>query len=211
MREGTESRTIGVVLAGGMSTRMGQSKASLELGGEPLLRRVVSRLSQAVSDLLVIGQAELQALVPGVTISPDLRLGLGPLAGLESAVHYSIERQSTHVFLAACDMPFVSPQLARYMSELAHSHAESDVVLLHSERGPEYLHAVYSASCLPVVQRRLDHRELSLRALIDELRVLEVSAEKALPFDPHGLSAFNANTPQEWVDALAIAESNSEL
>ena len=36
----------GIVLAGGRSARMGRSKAALDIGGVPLLTRVVGRLRQ---------------------------------------------------------------------------------------------------------------------------------------------------------------------
>ena len=51
----TIAQTTGAVLAGGCSVRMGRSKAALEIGGEPLLRRVVGRLQRALPEVLVIG------------------------------------------------------------------------------------------------------------------------------------------------------------
>ncbi|HKS69078.1 MAG TPA: NTP transferase domain-containing protein, partial [Ktedonobacterales bacterium] len=66
--------TLGVVLAGGLSRRMGDlgAKAALAIGGEHLLARVARRLRAAgLRDVLVVGPSELGALVPGVPVVAD--------------------------------------------------------------------------------------------------------------------------------------------
>jgi molybdopterin-guanine dinucleotide biosynthesis protein A len=196
------AHTTGVVLAGGGSTRMGTSKAALEIGGEPLLRRVIGRLRLAFADLLVVGPAELGALAPGVRVIPDLRPGAGPLGGLEAALDTVA---TPRAFVVACDMPFVAPALARHMAELAASDASVDAVVLHTGRGREPLHAVYAVSALAAVREHLDAGHRSLLRLLDRLRIRELSTNAAAPFDPHGLSAVNANTPEEWSRAIELA------
>ena len=193
------------MLAGGQSTRMGQPKAALEIAGEPLLRRVVGRLMQAVPHVLVVGPSSLQALVPRVPILPDVHAGLGPLGGLETALEAGA---SSHVFVVACDMPFVSPALVSYLTRLAEQSPDVDVVVLRTTQGREYLHAVYAATCLPVIRQQLGAGAGAVGALFDRLRVRDVDAAESLPFDPHGLSAFNANTPEDWERALAIAAAS---
>lgn len=195
---------VGIVLAGGGSTRMGTSKAVLPIGGEPLLRRVVRRLAVALPRVVVIGPESLAEVVPGVVVRQDARPGMGPLGGLETALRSVSEN---HIFVVACDMPFVSPALARMMVNLAQRDAALDGVVLRTARGMEYLHAVYARSCLPAIQRQLDAGDLALRHLLARLRVREVDADEAAVFDPQGLAAFNANTPEEWARAVQLAET----
>lgn len=205
MEARAETQAVGVVLAGGRSARMGQSKAALDIGGEPLLTRVVGRLRQALPDVVVIGQPELQALAPGVPMIADLRPGLGPLSGLESALAASAQRGAIDAFVVACDMPFVSPALVRHMMALADTESSTQVIILRSAHGLEYLHALYAVTCLPAIRARLDGGERSLRGLLDDLRVREIGDGEAAEYDPAGLSAFNANTPEEWRRALTLA------
>ena len=202
------THSVGVVLAGGRSARMGTSKAALEIGGEPLLLRVVGRLRRALPEVVVVGPPVLEALVPGVRVVPDLRPGLGPLSGLEAALG-AIASQLA--FVVACDMPFISPELVRHLTRLAEQSPDADVVALRTVRGTEYLHAVYTATCLPPIREQLAAGERSAGALLARLRVREVDESEAARFDPRGLSAFNANTPEEWAWALALAREEPAL
>lgn len=200
----------GVVLAGGRSSRMGQDKASLVIGGAPLLQRVVGRLRVALDEVLVIGPDQLSTLVPGVWVAPDREPGAGPLGGLVTAL--SLLR-TPRIFLVACDMPFVAPQLIRAMaalsSEPSSERAAADAVLLRTGRGLEYLHGVYSRSCLPAAERALASEDRSLHGLVASLAVRELTLEWAAAFDPAGLSTFNANTPEDWRRAVALAASRA--
>jgi len=193
---------VGVVLAGGKSTRMGVEKAALRIGGETLLARIVGRVGLALPQVVVIGPPHLQTLVPHVQVIPDDAPGLGPLGGLNTA----LGRLTTpRVFVVACDMPFLAPALVRAMAQYAERQQDVDVVALRTARGLEPLHAIYARSCLSLVRATLagdgDH---SLAALINRLRVMAVPADIVAHADPRGLSSFNANSPEEWEQALAI-------
>jgi molybdopterin-guanine dinucleotide biosynthesis protein A len=204
----------GVVLAGGRSRRMGESKAALIIAGEPLLWRVTHRLQAALSPVLVVGPPELTLLVPGVRILSDLHPGIGPLAGLEAAL---LAVTTELAFVVACDMPCIEPKLIRAMVEFASSSPEADVVALarqNSESGVdgresiesiEYLHAVYRSTCLPVISRQIAAEHYALHQLFAELCVRMFPPELTAQLDPHRISTLNANTPKEWVEAKRLA------
>ncbi len=187
---------------------MGSPKAALQIGGESLLRRVAARLRLAVPKVLVVGPPELSLLVPDLTILPDLHPGIGPLAGIETAL-----RAATSELLAvvACDMPFVSPELVKGILQYALDHPDADVVALSGDRSSaeqlQPLHAVYRRSCLPAVTRHVASGNYALFQLFRDLRVQRFPPNMATELDPSGLSALNANSPQEWADALALASS----
>ena len=208
--------TLGVVLAGGLSRRMGGlgTKAALSIGGETLLARVVRRLRAAgLGDVLVVGPPELGPLVPGVPVVADSRPGThGPLAGLETALAWASAASTEHhdapfrrVFVVACDMPFVAPALVSALVERATRTPEAEALVLRSAAGTEQLHAVYSLNCLPVATALLDSGARSLRDLLARVRTVEYPAAEATRDDPGSLSAFNANTPDDWRRALELA------
>lgn len=72
---------MGVVLAGGKSTRMGRDKALLELAGRTLLDRAVDLLRQAGAAPIVVSGHR-----PSYDSVPDLWKGRGPLGGLASVL-----------------------------------------------------------------------------------------------------------------------------
>lgn len=194
----------GVVLAGGGSTRMGTSKAALAIAGEPLVRRVVRRLEGALARVIVVGPPELGPLVAGIELLPDDRPGVGPLGGIATALRAAGD---DHVFVVACDMPFVAPALVAALARAALRDSSVDALVLRTARGREPLHAVYAPSCLPVIARQLDAGDLALQHLLQHLRAREVPLETMAAHDPLGLSTLNVNTPEEWERALQLAEN----
>lgn len=192
---------VGVILAGGRSRRMGENKAAMMFGGEPLLTRVAHRLLPAVDELLVIGPQTLAPLVPRARVVADALPAIGPLGGLYTAL---IATTSAHVFLVACDMPFIHPGLVRAMLAFAETRCDVDVVVLEANERVQPLHAVYSRACLPAAERALKANDHSLHALLAQLAVAAIDAETVRREDPDSLSAFNVNTPDDWQRALSL-------
>jgi len=77
-------RVLGVVLAGGRSTRFGSDKALAELGGRTLLDRAVASLARQCDAVVVAGRDLASAPVVG----DRPRAGMGPLGGLNGALHH---------------------------------------------------------------------------------------------------------------------------
>ncbi len=136
---------IGVVLAGGQSSRMGRDKATLEFDGQPLVERCVAVLRQCFPEVIVVRRDD----VPG----------LGPIGGLLTAL-----RRAPEIFVVACDMPFLDAALIRAM---AAQLAGYDAVAIPGEP----LHAAYSARILPVVEAQIAAGDYSLNRLLSKLRV----------------------------------------
>ena len=81
-----ESETSGVVLAGGLSRRLGRDKAVEPIGGEPLIQRVISRLSQVSSQTVVVvnepGRATALPIPDSATVAVDIYPNKGSLGGI---------------------------------------------------------------------------------------------------------------------------------
>jgi molybdopterin-guanine dinucleotide biosynthesis protein A len=197
------SGNVGVILAGGQSRRMGEDKAAMMFEGAPLLTRVARRLSRAVDELLVIGPQSLASLAPHVRVVEDALPALGPLGGLYTALTATT---GACVFLVACDMPFIRPGLVRAMLAFAETRCDADVVALEANGRIQPLHAVYSRECLPAVERALNARDHSLHALLAQLAVVTIDTDTVRREDPDELTAFNVNTPEDWRQALNLAE-----
>ena len=191
-----------VVLAGGQSSRLGSNKALLQVQGQPLLARAVHKLAALSDDLLVVTNepALYQPLALPARLVPDEKPGQGALMGIYSglkAAHYA------YALAVACDMPFLSLPLLRYMLSLAPA---SDVVIPQLNGLLEPLHAVYGKACLPAMARLLDRGDRQIIAFFHEVRVRRVESEEIDAYDPDHLSFSNVNTPADWERVQDILE-----
>ncbi|MBO9602152.1 MAG: molybdenum cofactor guanylyltransferase [Novosphingobium sp.] len=76
---------LGVVLAGGRSSRFGSDKALAELGGKPLLAHAVERLGAWCDDVVVAGRET--AAARGIADWP--RPDMGPLGGIAAGLRHA--------------------------------------------------------------------------------------------------------------------------
>lgn len=189
-------KTVAVILAGGMSRRMGRDKAFLPVDGRPLLAVQAERWRD-VFDALVVSadtRERFAALeLGGARIVEDTRPGAGPMAGLEAVMRAV---PADRYFLTAVDLPFGSPELAR---ELDRRMGEADACLIQREgRGWEPLFALYARSCLPAISDALDRGERSFyRGLLPFITVQKIPEESLAGFRLDRL-LLNTNTPEEW-------------
>jgi molybdopterin-guanine dinucleotide biosynthesis protein A len=183
-----------VVLAGGQSSRYGSDKAFLPLQGLPLVARTVHKLAPLSDDLIVVTNdpALYAPLALPVRLVPDDKPGQGALMGLFSGLKAA---RHAHALVVACDMPFLSLPLLRYLLSLAEGF---DVVIPRVDGFLEPLHAVYGRSCLPLMARLLDQGQHQIRSFFHEVRVRIVEAEEVDAYDPYHFSFINVNTPADW-------------
>ncbi len=82
------SSTIGLILAGGLSRRMGTDKAFVTLAGRPLLAHVVERLAPQVDRVVISSNAPPARFAAfGLPVLADILGGhRGPLAGVHAAL-----------------------------------------------------------------------------------------------------------------------------
>lgn len=180
----------GIILCGGLSRRMGTDKAVLDVGGTTLLSRVIARL-ETVADPLILATGAQRVAHERCTSVADTVRRRGPLGGLVAALQVAPHELSAVV---AVDMPDCDAALLR---ELAACWAGEDAVVPLSGRGPEPLHAVYARSALAHAQAALDGPDLSVRGLLDRLRVRTVDARLVGGDALAGRFAVNLNRPDD--------------
>ena len=153
------------VLAGGLSTRMGQDKASLAFGASTLLARQVEKLrALGTEDLMISGWRE---PLPGTRLIPDETPRCGPLGGLQACL-----RAAKHeaVLFQSVDVPLVPPEA---LASLVRAHTGGATVLtVGLKREP--LIAVYDRAVLPVADELLRCGRRAVRELLDRVPVREL-------------------------------------
>jgi len=181
-----------VILAGGNSTRMKSNKALLPFSGELFIERIYRQLSALFPEvILVTNTPEFYRFLPCRMI-PDEFPGLGSLAG----IHAGLKESSTdHIFVVACDMPYLNSELIRQMVSKSQGF---DVVIPESDGGFEPLHAVYAKSCLPAMEEALKNGTRKIVNCFDWSKVSVLSKDEISAVDPGFLSFRNINTPEEY-------------
>lgn len=188
-------KTAAVILAGGMSRRMGRDKAALPFGEETMLSRLV-RTYRPYFDLIAVSVNRAGRFdTCGALEVVDRHPGDGPMAGLEAAF---LDTGADLVFLTGTDLPFGDPALAQHLMEARGDH---DVCLIHSVKGLEPLFAVYSSACLDVVRKSLEEGRRSMFNVLRQMNTLELPEESLTQFDLRRILR-NVNDPEEYARAL---------
>ncbi|MBO9715034.1 molybdenum cofactor guanylyltransferase [Sphingomonas sp.] len=102
-------RILGAVLAGGRATRFGSDKALALLDGASLLDHALRALAPWCEAVAICGRE-----VPGsLSLADRPRPGMGPLGGLNAALHHAAAHGFAGVLATGCDMPRFPPEVAR--------------------------------------------------------------------------------------------------
>jgi molybdopterin-guanine dinucleotide biosynthesis protein A len=106
------SDVVGVVLAGGAGSRIGGAKATVLLGGRPLLAWPLTALTSVLGRVAVVTKADVELPDLGPTVQrwnePDLPRH--PITGIIEALQRA---RGASVFVCAVDLPLVDADLIR--------------------------------------------------------------------------------------------------
>jgi molybdenum cofactor guanylyltransferase len=180
-----------LLLAGGESRRMGSPKPLLQVAETTLIEWLAGRLRPAFEDFLVAAGRPDQ-LPTGLRdrFVPDRRPGAGPLAGIEAGLGAS---QQATVVAVACDMPYVTAELALRIATACEGH---DAAVPRVAGRPEPTCAAYGRGALKAISAALERGDLRAS---DVLAGLDVN----WLHDVERGQLYNLNTPAEFGAFLA--------
>jgi molybdopterin-guanine dinucleotide biosynthesis protein A len=165
---------------------MGRDKALLPWGDSTVVEHLARLLLPLTGTVTLIGQPQRYRHL-AIPCIPDLRSGMGPLAGIEAALA-SADTDAACLILA-CDIPGVPGE---WLVELFRS-AESGNALFTGIRDAtgafHPLCAVYRRESLAIIQGALDSGERRLLHVVDRLNPVWIDAAGVLA---------NINTSEEW-------------
>ncbi len=210
------TKPLGVILAGGLATRMGGGdKGLLQIGGQSLLARVRDRLAPQVAGMALNANGDAVRFADlGLPVVADSIEGFaGPLAGVLAGLDWAAGQGAEAIVTAAADTPFFPTDLVARL--LAASQGQTHpLVLATTPRTGEELksggrskvnrHPTFG---LWPVALRDDLRA----ALQDGLRKVVIWTDQhggrealfdATPFDPF----FNVNTPADLIRAEELLQ-----
>lgn len=193
-------KTTGIILAGGKNLRMGQNKAFLQVRGERIIDRTRRIFAALFDEVLLVTNSPLEYLDLNLRMVTDLYRDAGALGGALTGLFYASHPQS---FVAACDMPFLNPDLVRH---LVSSSPGYDIVVPRTDDGWQPLHAVYGKKCLRFMEELLAQGNLKIIDFYRRVKKREILTEELRRFDPELRSFLNVNTPEDLAGLDAGAE-----
>ncbi|WP_062268507.1 molybdenum cofactor guanylyltransferase [Endozoicomonas arenosclerae] len=197
------AKTIGLVLAGGQSSRMGQDKARLIWQNIPLYQHMQNLLHESGVDDVLLSGAQFGRLA-----LPDIIPGKGPLSGIHGAIAGLPD--GVCLLVVPVDMPLLpAAACKKLVSSLA----------IPENRARQVGAVMFEAFTLPLVLTvnsdlrtavesalsSQNHKDYSLRRLFDRLQGVTI------PLPDEMEERFqNTNTPEEWQTAkTALGEENT--
>jgi molybdopterin-guanine dinucleotide biosynthesis protein A len=189
----------GFILAGGLSSRMGEDKSLLRLGGRTFVERAAGALGRVASSVSLVGSRP-GAGAHGLRVVRDVHVGLGALGGLHAALAACEARWAAVV---SCDLPFVNGELFTRLASLRAEGFEA-VAPLQADGRPQPLCALYrAAECRAVAEELIGTDELRPRALLRRVRTRWVEFDELADLEGSPLFFRNVNTPTDYEEALA--------
>lgn len=198
----------GVILAGGVSRRMGENKALIQLGDDSLIGHVIRRIRPVTDELILITNTPDEYAHLGLPMHSDIVSDAGALGGVYTGL---MTASHDAVLCVACDSPFLVPKLLTYLVSILDdydavmpwTYRENPTGRSGNQITLQTLCAVYSKRCLPIIELMLQESELRVHALQERASIKSISPEVWQSFDPGGISFFNINTPEDLAQANA--------
>lgn len=180
-----------VILAGGLSRRMGRCKATLLLDGETMLQRT-ARCLDGFPELLISANDPALGDERGRVV-PDEYPGQGPMAGLHAVMGAT---EKTAVLCLPCDLPFFTVEA---VERLLREYGGEDALVLTDSTGRVHpLCGIYACSLRPRMGEMLEAGE---RRILELLR----RTESRFLSPGSGISDrvfLNMNTPEEYAAVI---------
>ncbi|HUB02837.1 MAG TPA: molybdenum cofactor guanylyltransferase [Terriglobales bacterium] len=191
MPDASQLSRAAFLLAGGKSSRMGTNKAFLNFAGTTLLDRALTTLKSVAIDVTIIGDPA--TFADSGAVIADLFPGCGPLGGIHAALAHSSADLN---LMFAVDMPFVSPELLRFLLSAAEA-SNTIITVPRTTRGFQPLCAVYRRDFFPIAEANLRGEKYKIDVSFSSipLRVIEEAELSAAGFSEQ--SFFNINTPDD--------------
>ncbi|MFN4207175.1 MAG: molybdenum cofactor guanylyltransferase MobA [Agrobacterium albertimagni] len=204
-----DTRPPAVILAGGLSRRMGRDKAELILGTTPLALRTAERLRLQTS-AVYLNASEGHPLAAQLPLLQDTRPDRpGPLAGVLAGLKLFTELPGgpAHVLTTPCDTPFLPRDLLKRLQD----GVRGDAIMLAACNGRTHpITALWPVTLAEDLERWLDdpdHRRVFDFVARHPNETVEFAPLEG-PFGPVD-PFFNINTPEDLAMAEAIIEQGT--
>ena len=151
-----ENNILGIILAGGKSSRFGEDKSTAKLGNKTLLDHTVSKIENEFNEILVISNnKDFKFKNNKIHIVEDCIEGqLGPLIGILTAMKWVTKNKKNYKWIASFpyDTPFFDIKL---ISELKIKVKETSkkLIFLNSNKKRHNIFGLWSLDLIEILEK----------------------------------------------------------
>lgn len=186
-----------LILAGGKSSRMGMNKALLEIDGKSFISILQCELSQ-FGEKYISANFEINDLNPGYVVIADYIHNIGPVSGILSALEAS-EKEA--LFVVACDMPFVTIELARKLFKVWEKNKSNILVVSDNSGKVHPLCGIYSRKNIFSIRKAVEEGNYRM------MDIISCSDSEIIQLSSIGFSdtiVVNINTPEDYMNLQEV-------
>lgn len=197
----------GIILSGGKSTRMGENKSLLKLGGKTVIERVVDLMQSLFPQVYLITNTPAEYGFLQIPMYEDIFKYKGPIAGIHSGLKASKTKKN---FVISCDIPLISEEMIRYIIDYK---TGKPVTVCTADGFIQHLAGKYDKEIVPFAEEILinytmtesrsqnqRNRHCKMMPLLDKVGVEIIDAEKLDFYSEYMF--FNMNRPEDYQKLL---------
>ena len=191
-----ENNILGIILAGGKSSRFGEDKSIAKLGDKTLLDHTINKIEKEFTEILVISNnKEFNFKNNKIHVVEDCIEGqLGPLVGILTAMKWVKKNNKNYKWIASfpCDTPFFD---MKFISELKTKIKETSkkLIFLNSDKKRHNIFGLWSVDLIKTLEEDIKNG----------LRKVELWADK--------IGCENINISEEKFDRFLNINTKKDL
>ena len=151
-----ENNIIGIILAGGKSSRFGEDKSNIKLGNKTLLDHTVDKIEKEFSEVLIISNNKKHNYKNEkiYTVKDCIEGQLGPLVGILTAMKWVKENKKNYKWIASfpCDTPFFDIRLISKL-KLKTKVTSKKLIFLNSNKKRHNIFGLWSMDLIETLEK----------------------------------------------------------
>ena len=197
-----ENNILGVVLAGGKSTRFGENKSEVKLGNSTLLEHTLNKIKTKFNKIIIVSNNK---LLKNYTVIDDCIEGqLGPLVGVLSAMKWIKTNTFSYSWLATfpCDTPFFNISIIDEFTKAAKLN-DSYLYFAKTKEKRHNIFGLWSLKLADTLEEDIiknNYRKVEKWADKIGVKIINFSFDNTDPF-------FNINTKEDMIEAKEIMKN----
>jgi len=194
-----ENNIIGIILAGGKSSRFGEDKSNIRLGNKTLLDHTIDKIEKEFNEVLIISNNKnCDFKNKKIYIVKDCIEGqLGPLAGILTAMKWVKENKKNYRWIASfpCDTPFFDTKLISKL-KLKTKETSKKLIFLNSDKKRHNIFGLWSMDLIETLEKDIKNSFRKVEIWADKIgyESININTEK---FDKF----LNINTKEDFEKA----------